>query len=544
MEILAVENLSFSYPKTVNAALSSVSFSVDRGDFVTVCGATGSGKSTLLRMLKREITPLGEKSGSVFRSGTLLSELDDRTSACSTGFVAQNPEQQTVTDKVWHELAFGLENMGIPNDTIRRRVAEICGYFGIEEWFDRDVSELSGGQKQLLNLASVMVMQPDILLLDEPTSQLDPIAASDFFATLSKLNRELSLTIIIVEHRLEEVLPLSNKLLVLENGTLLAFGDTKKTVAFMRGREELLEGMPAAVRIFTALNGAEECPLNVREGRNFIEDNYKNDIKSLKRPEYTHSDKPALEFRDTYFRYSKNEPDVLCGLDFTVFEGEIFFILGGNGSGKSTALCVASGIYRPYSGYVKVFGKKLKEYKNGTLYRECLALLPQDVQTVFLRNTVKEELEDVKTQPGSLPFDLSPLSEKHPYDLSGGQQQLVALAKVLASKPRLLLLDEPTKGLDAHSKKTVAEILKKLKNAGAAVVVVSHDVEFAASCADRCAMFFRGEITSCDTPVKFFSENNFYTTSANRMTRGYFDDAVTADDVVKLCSDNGRRCDA
>ena len=544
MEILKIENLSFSYPRCEEKAIENISFSVERGDFVTVCGATGCGKSTLMRMMKKERPPLGEMSGRVYYKGRELHSLPDSETACAIGFVAQRPEEQIVTDKVWHELAFGLENMGMPQDMIRRRVSEMTCYFGIEDWFEKSVSELSGGQKQLLNLASVMVMQPDVILLDEPTAQLDPIAASDFIATLSKLNRDLSLTVIITEHRLEEAIPVSNKLFAMENGKLLEYGETRKTVALLKNNSAFMQGMPAAVRIFNSFDLNVPCPLTAREGRDFIESNFSNEIDALEiQSEKTGKKETVLEFNDVYFKYGKELPDVLRGLDFKVYKGEIFCILGGNGSGKSTCLSVAAGLNRHYSGNVRVLGKKIKDYKKNELYRGCLSLLPQDVQTVFLKNTVKEELDDVKNVGYTLPYDLSALNDRHPYDISGGQQQLLALAKVLFTEPKILLLDEPTKGLDAYAKKEIGEILKKLAESGLSVICVTHDVEFAAEYADRCAMFFRGEITSSGTPAEFFAGNNFYTTAANRMTRGYYKNIATVSNAVKIMklNENGGR---
>jgi len=541
MEILAVKELSFTYPLCTQKALDKVSFSVEKGDFTVVCGATGSGKSTLLRMLKQELTPLGDKTGEIIYNGKPLDKLDEMTSACKIGFVMQRPEQQLVTDKVWHELAFGLENMGLPQQMIRRRVSEMSSYFGIEAWFDKNVSDLSGGQKQILNLAAVMVMQPDILILDEPTAQLDPIAASDFIGTLQKLNRELSLTIILVEHRLEDVIPVCDKLLVMEKGSVLDYGASRNIAENMRSHPAILQAMPAAVRLYSKLNVLSPCPLTVREGRRFIEEHFENTAKSKEQGDYAHNQTPALEFSDVWFRYARELPDVLSGLDLTVYNSELFCILGGNGSGKTTALGAAAGLNKFYAGNIKVFGKKLKDYKNQSLYRSCLSLLPQDVQTVFLRNTVREELAEVGGSNVELPYDLTPLMDKHPYDLSGGEQQLVALAKVLAAKPKLLLLDEPTKGLDAYAKNGIIHVLKKLQATGVTIVAVTHDVEFAAQCADRCALFFRGEITSIDTPVKFFAENTFYTTAANRMTRGIFGGVVTVDDAVDHCLKNKRK---
>lgn len=534
MEILKIQNLSFTYPLCSTTALKNVSFTVNKGDFVTVCGATGSGKSTLLHLLKRELSPLGEKSGEVLYDSVLIEELSAEKSACSIGFVVQKPEQQIVTDKVWHELAFGLENMNVPQKVIARRVAEMAAYFGIEDWYDKNVSELSGGQKQLLNLAAVMVMQPDILILDEPTAQLDPIAASDFIATLKKLNRELALTIIIVEHRLEDVIPISDKLLILEYGEVLDYDAPKLVIERLKEKPEILCAMPSAARLYHLLYATGECPLDVREGRNFIEQNYANDVRSLPEERYSHSKDLALEFKDVYFRYDRNQPDVLSGLNLKIYENEIFCILGGNGSGKTTMLSAASNILKIYSGNIKVLGKKLKECK-------CLSLLPQDVQTVFLKNTVREELADANVEVEMLPFDISYLYEKHPYDLSGGEQQLIALAKVLAMKPKILLMDEPTKGLDAYAKSKIINLIKMLKNSGMTIVIVTHDVEFAALCADRLAMFFRGNIVSEGTPREFFAENSFYTTAVNRMTRGYYDGVSTVEDVVQLCLENSVR---
>lgn len=535
MEILNVRNLNFKYALGKTEALKDVSFSVNEGDFLAICGPTGCGKSTLLKMIKRELTPNGEKTGEILFGGVPLEKLDDKVSASGIGYVMQRPEQQLVTDKVWHELAFGLENMNIPQDTIRRRVSEMASYFDIEDWFEKGVDELSGGQKQLLNLAAIMVMQPLILILDEPTSQLDPIAASDFLETVKKLNREMGLTVILVEHRLEEVVPMANKLMVMENGKLLYLDSPKAVCEKLEHRPDLLEAMPASVKLYNEFETHDECPLTVLEGRKWIEHNFTNETEEEIKESYTHQDEIALSLDDIWFRYSKNAKDVLKGTKLDVYKGEIFCILGGNGSGKTTTLSVASGINKPYNGKIKIFGKDIKEYKGQSLYNECLSLLPQDVQTVFLKNTVREELSDAKEVLPSLPYSLDHLMDKHPYDLSGGEQQLVALAKILAAKPKLLLLDEPTKGIDAHAVSGIIEVLKALKNQGITIIMVTHDVEFAARVADRCAMFFRGEVTSVNTPKEFFAENNFYTTAINRITRGYFKKCITLDDAINVC---------
>lgn len=533
MEILEIKDLTFSYPGSTRRVLDNLTLSIREGEFCVLCGATGSGKSTLLRLCKREIAPNGAVSGKILFKNTPTEQLSDKEAAVRIGFVCQQPDQQIVCDKVWHELAFGLENLGLSQSEIARRVAEMTGYLGIEPWYDMPISALSGGQKQLLNLASGMVMHPDLLILDEPTSQLDPIAAAEFIHTLKKLNRDFSLTVLIAEHRLEELVPMCDRLIVLKDGRLLGADTPRALMPRIAQHPSLLASMPTATRVACAI-GDRTYPLAVKEGREMIA-KYPFGSRSLPESAAAPQATKALELKSVHFRYDRQAPDVLRNLSLTLYEGETLCVLGGNGSGKSTMLGVASGVYKPYAGNVSVFGKKLKEYKNQSLYRECLSLLPQDVQTVFLCNTVGEELADAKVDLSSLPFDLSHLLDTHPYDLSGGEQQLLALAKVLATKPRVLLMDEPTKGLDAEKKGQLLEILRALKKRGVSILIVTHDVEFAALCADRCVLFFRGAAVSDGLPRAFFAENNFYTTAARRMTRGYLDNAVTAEDVIALC---------
>ena len=539
MELLAIKDMSFRYAGSDSAAISGVSFSVERGDFLAVCGATGSGKSTLLRLIKRELAPRGKAEGEILFCGKPLCELDDRKAAQKIGYVAQRPEEQIVTDRVWHELAFGLENLGLPTGVIQRRVAETACFFGIEEWFDKSTDELSGGQKQLLSLASVMVMQPELLLLDEPTARLDPIAAGDFINAVARLNRELSLTVIMISHCLEDVLPVANRVLALEGGRVAEYGEKRKAVGKIKNIPSLAGALPAAARLYSRLGADCECPLTVREGRDLIEHNFGSSVRALPPEEYVHSKNVALEFSGVYFRYSREQEDVLRGLELKVYENEIFCLLGGNGSGKSTALAAAAGLIKPYAGNIRVFGKKVtdREFARAGL----LTLLPQDVQTVFLKSTVRAELADANVTEGVLTQDLNRLMDRHPYDLSGGQQQLLALAKALAARPRLLLLDEPTRGLDAGAKAEFVSVLRKLRDGGMTVVLVTHDAELAAEISDRCALFFRGEIVADDVPRRFFSGNSFYTTAANRICRGYYDLVATVDDAARICLANGKK---
>ena len=543
MAFLEIKDLSFRYPLADKKAVDGLSLSLNRGEILTVLGPTGSGKSTMLRLMKPELRQNGELSGVITVNGTDISVLSPAVSASTIGYVTQDPDEQIVTDKVWHELAFTLENMGEKQGVIARRAAEAASYFGIESWYHRSTSELSGGQKQLLNLASVMTADPELLLLDEPTAQLDPISASRFIEAVRKLNRETGLTVIITEHRSEELIPISDKLLILDGGKA-AYYDSPRAVASRLGADSpYLSYMPCAARVFAMLGESGDCPLSIREGSRKIEEGYNRDIASLDEPHHSDSEngETALELDDLYFRYRKNDTDILKGMSLKLRKGEVFALLGANGSGKSTAAAVAAGLRRPYSGRVRLFGQELSKYKNGSLYSANISLLPQDVESVFVYPTVKEELKGCESVLNALPFYLSRLYNSHPYDLSGGEKQLVALCKALSTEPRLLIMDEPSKGLDPVSKTKLAELILTLRDRGVTVLAVTHDVEFAAACADRCALLFDGAIAACSDTARFMSANRFYTTPASRMTRGLYEGAYTAERAARLMELNGRR---
>ena len=543
-----IKNLTFSYPGSSAKTLSGVNFSVEKGEYVVLCGASGSGKTTLLRHLKSVLTPYGQRSGEILFDGKPLDAVSQLEQAAKIGFVMQDPDDQIVTDKVWHELAFGLESVGTDPKTMRLRVAEMASYFGIQSWFHKDVATLSGGQKQLLNLASIMAMQPEVLILDEPTSQLDPIAASDFLNTVRKINIELGTTIVITEHRLEDIYHAADRVVVMERGCVAANGDPRTVGALLRRQgSPMLAALPTPVRVFFSADGEGTCPLTVREGRTWLTKTFADrkltDTEPEMEPVMTTGEAPALKLKEVWFRYEKDSPDVLQSMDLTVPKGSMFAIVGGNGAGKSTTLKTIAGICKPYRGSVEIFGKNIKKYKAGELFRDCVGMLPQDPKSLFVKRTVREELEEMNGEGEKIReiaelCQISHLMDKHPYDLSGGEQQRTALAKVLLTEPRLLLLDEPTKGLDNFFKIRLAEMLCKLKERGITIVMVSHDVEFCAEYADLVSMFFDGQILTTDTPRRFFGQNSFYTTAANRMSRCVFRNAVTADDVADLYRKN------
>ena len=543
-----IKNLSFSYPTAKGKdSLHNVNLTIHKGEYVVLCGKSGSGKTTLLRHLKSVLTPHGKHSGEILFNGVPMEKVSQRDQSGKIGYVMQNPDDQIVTDKVWHELAFGLESLGCDQKTMRSRVAEMACYFGIQDWFHRDVANLSGGQKQLLNLASIMAMQPEVLILDEPTSQLDPIAASDFLNTVRKINIELGTTVIITEHRMEDIFPYADRAIVMDGGSVIV-DDTPRNIGKLLydQKNDMFAAMPTPVRVFYGSHGEGDCPLTVREGRNWLSRSFPEEPR-IKTVPVSNLDEdieyPALSMKELWFRYEKNSPDILRGVSAEVPKGSLYAIVGGNGAGKSTTLKAICGICRPYRGKVKVFGKPVEKYKSSELFGGTLAMLPQDPKSLFVKKTVREDLEEMTKDKVLIAeiaatCQIEKLLDSHPYDLSGGEQQRAALAKVLLTQPKLLLLDEPTKGIDSFFKETFAEILKELKARGITIVMVSHDVEFCARYADLVSMFFDGQILTTDHPRRFFGNNSFYTTAANRMSRHVFDLAVTAEDVIDLYRQN------
>ena len=556
-----IRDLSFTYPGADRQALTDVELTIQKGEYLTLCGMSGCGKTTLLRHLKSALTPQGQRSGAVLFNGEPLEKTDGRRQAAGIGYVMQNPADQLVTDKVWHELAFGLESLGVDERTIRLRVAEMASYFGIQEWFHKDVSQLSGGQKQLLNLASVMAMQPEALLLDEPTSQLDPIAASEFLNTVRRINRELRTTVIMTEQRLEEIIPVSDRVAVMHEGRLAIVDTPERTGAYLQKKNSpLLAAMPSPMQICYSVPNPHRCPLTVREGaewldqlfaeknRNVSEKRTKEELPEqqvTKRGAGRNGQPEALTLKDVWFRYGKEEPDVLKGVSLSVLQGSFHAIVGGNGTGKSTLLRAVCHLCRPYRGRVLIDGRPVNRYKGGELFENRLAMLPQEVSALFGRSSVREELEemtdggpDERVQRIAECCGLMPLMDRHPYDLSGGEQQRAALAKVLLTEPQILLLDEPTKGMDAVFKQSFAKLIRKLQEQGVTILMVSHDVEFCARYADAVSMFFDGAVIATDTPEHVFARNSFYTTAANRMSRHMFPAAVTNEEVIALCREN------
>lgn len=458
---LAYDDVTFRYPGSRGDVLSGVSMAVPAGAFALLVGGTGSGKSTLLSLAKPQIAPAGDRAGQVRVFGRPVDDLDG-AAACEVGYVFQDPDNQIVCDSVWHEMAFGLENLGTPQGEMRRRVAEASYFFGMGPWFHSDTDSLSGGRKQLLALASTLVMQPRVLLLDEPTAQLDPIAARNFLHALFRVNRELGCTVVVATHEPE----------------LMA---DYATCAF-----ELVDG---AVRAVENL-GRFKCEATLAERGALCDANAP----------------AAVSARGAWFRYGRDDDWVLRGLDLEVRQGEVHALVGGNGCGKSTLLALIAGTRRAQRGEVRSA-------------ISAKAMLPQDPKALFAEERVDEELmewahiggygaDGVQAMMGEL--GVADRADLHPYDLSGGQRQMLALGKLLLVHPRLLLLDEPTKGLDRTARERVAGMIEAARRDGVTVIVSTHDLAFVRRVADRVSLMFDGEL-ACTEPVgEFFRNNLFY----------------------------------
>lgn len=518
MELFSLQGVGFQYRGAPSPSLQNITFAVQPGEIVLLCGLSGSGKSTLLRQLKPALSPKGERAGTVQFMEKPLGALSAQEAAANIGMLLQDVQAQIVTDTVEAELLFGLENLGLPPQLIRRRVAEVVSYFGLEPLYTKEIDTLSGGEQQQVSLAAILAMHPRLLLLDEPSSQQDPITTVQFYELLTRVNRELGITILLAEQRLEEAFAIANRVLVLHQGALLFQGTPQQTAAFLAKQPSpaLRQLLPAPSAFYAAQHPgeAEELPVTVREAAQRIGNVQKKEPDPANIPP---TGDVLLRAKTISFRYEKKLPDVLRDCDMQVHQGERLAILGGNGSGKTTLLRVLAGQLKPYRGKVQAAGAHT-------------AYLPQNVRHLFAYDTLLEELlqksgthtaqalpqstRDLLTQAG-----LAHLLERHPFDLSQGELQKAALIKLQQNNPALFLLDEPTKGLDAAARQALLVQMQAWTQQGKTVVFVTHDLEFAAQAATRCLLLFHGAVAVSQAPQAFFRENLFFTTITERILR-------------------------
>lgn len=529
MALYSVKDLSFSYTNGKKPALSDVSLSINEGSFVLLCGSTGGGKTTLLRMLKQLIAPSGEKSGEILYDGQDITKIAASRLVGEIGYVFQNVDTQIVCEMVYDELEFGLKNLGLGEPERRRRIAETAGVFGMDTLLSSKVETLSGGKKQQLNLASVLAMDPRVLILDEPTAQLDPVSAAEFMSVIGRLNSRYGITVILSEQNLDEALALADTVCVMNEGRVICCEEKNSAVKKMLTMDFMKNALPASVRL-SALFGAQELAVTPLQARALLAQN-KNRIRVKEASENSVGAKTAIEIKSAVFRYEKNTPDVLKGTTLSAKYGQLLCIMGANGSGKTTLLEVAAGINKPHFGSIKKAQGSRVSY------------LCQSEVLCFVRDTLLQDAEFFCEISGidksriaqtmeAYPFfkELKDIKDQNILDLSGGQLQMAALFKVLLSGADILLLDEPSKGLDSDLKQKLGEMLCAIKQAGVCIIAATHDTEFAAAFADRVCLLFDGQVVSAAAPRTFFAENIYYTTPLARITRPVIRGIVTEKD--------------
>lgn len=520
------KNYSFKYANSQRLSLNKVNLTINKGDFLLLVGQTGSGKSTLLKQLKPDLVV-----GDVL-DGSLDCQITDK----NISYISQFVDNQMITECARDEFNFILENMGFSDDERHMRIAEIASYFGIIDLLDLHEQELSGGQKQLINLASAIITNPDILLLDEPTSQLDPIAAEKLIQMIHKINTELNMTIILVEHSLERNAFYANRMVVIDKGTILIDSDVDQGLREMFKDEFFKNYLSQIDRSYLelSLDDTKKLPMNNRQFSRVLVDHKKEISYSNDNGNEKHTEN-VLEVKNLTFRFDFESKKIIDKVNFKLNEGTSYCLVGANGVGKSTLIRVISQQLRQQSGKIILDGKTVKN--NSTDIYQRFFVLPQNPALLFVSDTVFGEIQfqlqqnnsDITAQQVELileRYDLLNLKNISPYDLSGGQQEYLALIIGLIKEPEVLFLDEPTKGLDPNMILRLRQLLKDYLATGGVVFANSHDLVFATNF-DYVSMMFDGKLSNFKAPVEFFRDKFFYTTEINKASRDSFPDALT-----------------
>ncbi|MCX7884203.1 MAG: energy-coupling factor transporter ATPase [Caloramator sp.] len=497
MEVINIQDVTYWYPDCNNRAIEDINLKINEGELVLITGPSGCGKSTLIRLINRVIPDYygGKIKGNVYLNGRDIVSLKMDEIIKNVGMVYQHPEKQIILQDVEREIAFGLENLGFDVNKMKRNVCEVISLLALNFVKNRQTTELSGGEKQRVAIASVVSMNPEIILFDEPISQLDPIGAEEVINSIKKLNRDFGKTILLVEQRLDKCFDIADRIIFMEKGKIIAEGTPNKIPKEIKSRYHL----PNITYIFNQA-GENFLPVNVKQAREAIKD------RTFSKPDIVKKsfNESILEVEKLSFEYEKGLR-TLRNINFQLHKGEILCVMGENGAGKSTLFKIIAGLIKDYTGNILISGKNIKKFDIFETIKK-IGYLSQNPNDYFGRKTVFEEVSytlknidefnEKRVKDVLRLFDIDHLKEKNPRDLSGGEKQRVALACTLVADPQILILDEPTRGMDAVAKENLGEIIKKLASQGKSIVLITHDVDFAADYVDTVLIMFGGEVVA------------------------------------------------
>lgn len=515
MELFKIDNLSFSYDKSIRPSIKNINLSIRQGDFLVICGTSGSGKSTLVRQLKSCFTPLGAQTGTILFKGRPLSSISVKEQAQSIGYVPQGDFSQVPVGNVINQLAFGPLNIGMKENQVKLHIAEISNVLGISDILYKNSNDISGGQKQLVKLASVLIMNPDIIILDEPFSSLDPFSANALLDTLNKVNNDFSTAVLVSSSSLETLCQYAQNIIFIENGKISSNFKNIRECGIINDNY-IYNLLPEMYKIHSKVNPNALFPPTLKDGKNFFNELFKDKNVNFRTAE-EYREKPEanqiLSLKNIWFKYKKNSPDILKDLNLSVKSGEIISILGKNGSGKSTLLNLICKTFKPYKGKITINNKPIYKYSDSELFGSIISMIPQYTETYY---------DNVNLQ------------------LCHGEKQILYIKNTLKDKNNpIIVMDEPTAGIDSNQKRELLSIIREASNNGSAIIIASHDLEFCSEASHKCCMLFDGQIIGLDTKNKFFSNNTFYTTVPRIITSDIFENAVTSKEVIKLCLKNG-----
>ncbi len=535
---IRLENVTYYYPDAVNPALQNINLIINRGDFVLLVGSSGSGKSTLLRSIAGLIPNFypGKLIGQVLIDEVNLNRLSPRQIADKIALLFQEVEAQMVKNQVENEIAFSLENLGINPQIMKQRVAEISNALNLVPYLGERLTELSGGMKQRVVLAATLVRQPDILLLDEPISQLDPIAAKDLLSVIRYLHEELGITVIIAEHRLESIISMVTRVVAMEEGEILYDGAVGAYPGWAVANNYRL--IPDIPKLF-AQAGFLEIPLNVQVARQIIA-NPGNTIQEETSLAEASSEpnkaeaKAIITFKNVSYKYSPGLLGVK-NINISFPGGETSAIIGHNGAGKSTLLKLIASILKADKGQVLLKGRNIKRQQKPPK----IGYVPQNPDEFLYLSTVEEELSHnlsigdkaSKIESWLHKFNLTAYRYVDPRDLSLGEKQLVVLAAVLIHEPEIICLDEPTRGLDYSWQSNLGKVLAEIKRKGTTIIMVTNDIEFIAKYTDNIAIMSKGEVIDFGDKYDILTKATFYAPQVNRVFRQVNNSILTYDDA-------------